>query len=248
MNAKKYKKEKKESFFQKIVNIFLTITMACAISSQVCTAANNNLRIAQVSDVHYSSFEDNTSYKMLKKSADLLNDVILQLNISGPYDFVVFTGDLINKPKKTELEKFAKYASKLNYDWYAVNGNHDIDYDKVLNKVEFIKILASYNKNMDVKNTYYAFTPKRGFRVICLDSIIDYRITSNGEISKEQLLWLKKELNISSSKDENEDSKYSIRLGALSGEKTLENDEKIYQVFNANNNFIIYEDGSIEAL
>ena len=199
MGRQKYKKEKKESFFQKIVNLFLTVLLACAISSQVCTAANNNLRFAQVSDVHFSSYEDNTSYKMLKKSPELLNDVILQLNFSGPYDFVVFTGDLINKPKKTELNKFAKYASKLNYEWYAVDGNHDIDYEHVLNKKEFTNILGQYNKNMSGKNIYYAFTPKRGFRVICLDSIIDYKITSNGEISKEQLLWLEKELNKHSS-------------------------------------------------
>ena len=41
---------------------------------------------------------------------------------------------------------------------------------------------------------YYAFTPKKGFRVICLDSIIDYKLTSNGEIYKEQFEWLKREL------------------------------------------------------
>ena len=47
----------------------------------------------------------------------------------------------------------------------------------------------SYQKN------YYAFTPKKGFRVICLDSIIDYKLTSNGEISEEQMQWLKEELD-----------------------------------------------------
>ena len=62
---KNYKK-KKESFFSKVVNFVLTIIVACAIGSQVCTAANNNLRIAQVSDAHFSSFEENTSYKFPK--------------------------------------------------------------------------------------------------------------------------------------------------------------------------------------
>ena len=48
---------------------------------------------------------------------------------------------------------------------------------------------------MSNEKLYYAFTPKKGFRVICLDSIIDYKLTSNGEVSKEQLKWLKEELD-----------------------------------------------------
>ena len=112
MSRKPYKKEKRETFFQKTVNFILTILIACAISSQVCTAANNNLRFAQVSDVHLSTFEENTSYKFLKRSQDLLYDVIFQINTSGPYDFVMFTGDLVNKPKIKELECFLKQVKK----------------------------------------------------------------------------------------------------------------------------------------
>ncbi len=189
------KKQKKESFSAKFVNFVLTILFACAIGSQVCTAANNNLRLAQVSDAHFSSFEENTSYKFLKKSGELLDDVIFQINTSGPYDFIIFTGDLINKPKTSELEKFTEHANKLMYPWYAIDGNHDISIDGPLTKSKFLSILANSNENMNQKNIYYAFTPKKGFRVICLDSIIDYKLTSNGEISNEQFLWLKEELD-----------------------------------------------------
>ncbi len=194
MSRKSFKKEKKESFFSKIVNFVLTIIVACAIGAQVCTAANNNLRIAQVSDAHFSSFEENTSYKFLKKSPQLLDDVIFQINTSGPYDFVMFTGDLVNKPKISELEKFISYAQNLMYPWYAIDGNHDISIDGPLTKKKFMEILANVNDNMNQKYAYYAFTPKKGFRVICLDSIIDYKITTNGEISNEQFMWLQQEL------------------------------------------------------
>lgn len=191
--SKNYKK-KKESFFSKVVNFVLTILVACAIGSQVCTAANNNLRIAQVSDAHFSSFEENTSYKFLKKSGELLDDVIFQINTSGPYDFVMFSGDLVNKPKVSELEKFTHHIQNLIYPWYAIDGNHDISIDGPLTKRKFIDVLSNVNDNMNQKNVYYAFTPKKGFRVICLDSIIDYKITTNGEISNEQFIWLKTEL------------------------------------------------------
>ena len=195
MSKKPYKKEKRETFFQKFTNFVLTILIAVAISSQMCTAANNNLRFVQVSDAHFSTFEENTSYKFLKKSPELLDDVIFQINTSGPYDFVMFTGDLVNKPKTNQLLKFLAHASKINCPWYAINGNHDIAIDGPLTKEEFCKILNSRNHHMATNKLYYAFTPKKGFRVVCLDSIIDYKLTSNGEISEEQLKWLKKELD-----------------------------------------------------
>lgn len=191
---KRYKK-KRESFFSKIVNFTLTILIACAIGSQVCTAANNNLRIAQVSDAHFSSFEENTSYKFLKKSGELLDDVIFQINTSGPYDFVMFTGDLVNYPKISELQKFTSHVNNLMYPWYAIAGNHDISIDGPLTKDKFMATLAQANDNMNQKHIYYAFTPKKGFRVICLDSIIDYKLTANGEISNEEFIWLKEELD-----------------------------------------------------
>ena len=190
---KRYKR-KKESFFSKIINCVLTLLIACAIGSQVCTAAHNNLRVAQVSDAHFSSFEENTSYKFLKKSPELLDDVIFQINTSGPYDFVMFTGDLVNKPKVSELEKFITHANNLVYPWYAIDGNHDISIDGPLTKRKFLETLAANNDNMQQENIYYAFTPKKGFRVICLDSIIDYKLTSNGEISNEEFMWLTQEL------------------------------------------------------
>ena len=194
MDKKFLKKKEKESFFSKVVNSLLTLVIAGAIGVQVCGAANNNLRIAQVSDVHLSTFEENTSYKFLKKSVALFEDVIFQINTSGPYDFVMFSGDLVNKPKITELETFARIANKLMYPWYAVDGNHDINIDGPLTKKKFLQILGDANDNMRQKNIHYAFTPKKGFRVICLDSVIDYKLTSNGEISNEQFMWLKEEL------------------------------------------------------
>lgn len=195
MSRKHYKNEKRETFVQKLTNIVLTLIVACAINSQVCTAANNNLRFVHISDSHFSSFEENTSYKFLKKSPQLLDDVVFQINTSGPYDFAMFTGDLVNKPKTSELDKFVKHVKRLSCPWYAINGNHDISIDGPLTKEVFLKTIKECNPDMNFKNSYYAFTPKRGYRVIALDSIIDSRLTSNGEIPSKQLNWLKDELN-----------------------------------------------------
>ena len=196
MTKESYKKEKnKESVGTKIVNFVLTIALACFIGSQVAPAANNNLRFAQISDAHFSSYEKDTSYKILSETGNLLDDAITQVNTSGAYDFVIFTGDLINTPKISELELFIKHAKNLIYPWYAIDGNHDIGVDGPLTKSKFISILNKNNSKMKSDNIYYSFTPKRGYYVICLDSIIDYKVTTNGEISKEQLEWLQKELD-----------------------------------------------------
>ena len=197
MSAKSYikkKKKKKESFFTKFVNFLLTIAIACAIGSQVCTAANNNLRIAQVSDAHFSTTEENTSYKFLKHSVEILDDVILQINTSGAYDFVIFTGDLVNKPEEAELKRFLKHISVLMYPWYAVTGNHDISLDRGLSKDKFFKTLHNANNSIPDNKSYYAFSPKKGYKVICLDSIIDSEITTNGKLPEDELNWLKDKL------------------------------------------------------
>ena len=189
------KKKQNESFFSKFVNFSLTILLAIVIGSQVSTAANNNLRIAQISDAHFSSFEKDTSYKILSESGNLLDDAITQINTSGAYDFVIFTGDLINKPQVSELEKFIKHANNLIYPWYAIDGNHDIDIDGKLTKKIFVSKISENNSMIKSDKIYYSFSPKKGYRVICLDSIIDNKITTNGEIDKDQLKWLQQELN-----------------------------------------------------
>ena len=107
----------------------------------------------------------------------------------------MFTGDLVNYPKISELQKFTSHVNNLMYPWYAIAGNHDISIDGPLTKDKFMATLAQANDNMNQKHIYYAFTPKKGFRVICLDSIIDYKLTANGEISNEEFMWLKEELD-----------------------------------------------------
>ena len=240
---KRYKKNK-ESFGSKFTNLLLTIVFAIFIGSQVCTAANQNLRFAQVSDVHFSSFEENTSYKFLKKSEDLLNDAILQINTSGPYDFVMFTGDLVNKPKESELVKFTDNANKLVYPWHTINGNHDIAIDGPLTKKRFLEVIKSNNKHSLYNDKlYYAFTPKNGFRVICLDSIIDYKLTSNGEIPQEELTWLRNELESNKNNIIIICTHVPIMEPFSSANHKLLNDNEVYSLLRKYNNPILILQG-----
>ena len=194
----KRRRKKQETFFQKFINFTFTLVLACCLGIQVCNAKNGNLKFAQVSDAHYSSIEKDTSYKVLSASPQILDDVILQLNNTPTLNFVMFTGDLINKPKESQLLEFINKANCLNSPWYGLLGNHDVQ-EYQMSKKMFFDLLCGHNPNFSHKGPYYSFSPKKGYKVICLDTIILDRVTTNGEISEEQLVWLDNELKNSKS-------------------------------------------------
>lgn len=155
----------------------------------------NELTFAQISDAHYSPDKVNTSYRLNAESGKLLKDAIEQINSNKSVEFVIFTGDMINKSRKDDLYQFIDIANTLIKPWYAVFGNHDINIGGYLSKKKYSEILAEKNSALTkIQKPYYSFVPKRGYKVIILDTIIDTRITANGEIDKTQLAWLDKEL------------------------------------------------------
>lgn len=193
---KRHRKRNKESFISKLFNSLSVVVLACLMlyGLQVYSACGNTLTFAQISDAHYSTAKTNTSYRLTAESGELLADAIAQVNETPNVDFVMFTGDMINTPYEKELMSFLKYANQLQSPWYAVLGNHDVCVGGFLSKKLYWDILNGHNKNFHFAKTYYSFSPKKGYKVIGLDSIIDTRITANGKIDEEQLKWLDKEL------------------------------------------------------
>lgn len=194
---KKRKKKNKETFVSKFLNTAFVLVLAVMMffGMQVYSASGDNLIFAQISDAHFSSAKINTSYRLTAESGELLQDAINQINETPNIDFVMFTGDMINTPYQKELMKFIPYANQLKYPWYAVLGNHDISIGGYLSKKLYIDILNSHNRNFSFSKPYYSFEPKHGYKVIGLDTIIDDRITANGELSQDELKWLDKELS-----------------------------------------------------
>ena len=193
---KKQRKKSKGKFIKEVINLLSVILLAgvMLLGLKVYSASESNLTFAQISDAHFSTAKTNTSYRLTAESRELLQDAIVQVNETPGVDFVMFTGDLVNTSYHKELMAFLSYANQLNVPWYAVLGNHDICVGGFLSKKVYWDILNSHNKNFNFSRTYYSFSPKKGYMVIGLDPVIDTRITSNGEISKEQLKWLDKQL------------------------------------------------------
>lgn len=189
------RKRKKESIMSVIKNWSISVLLAGAMFFGLqCYSSATSLKFAQVSDAHFYTGENNTTYKMIGRSGELLDDAIAQINETPNVSFVMFTGDLIDKPFEKELSAFLPYTEKLNTPWYFAFGNHDTMVGGYLNPKVYMELVNKYNKNYKFEKTYYSFVPQKGYKAIVLDSIIRERLTSNGRIGDEQLAWLDNEI------------------------------------------------------
>lgn len=198
MNSNQQRKTKKvkknKSMLSHALSGMFTIILAGLMvwGYECCNASD--LKFAQVSDVHFSTRNVNTTFKLTAESPKLLDDAIDQINEIPDISFVMFTGDLIDKSFEKELTAVLPYVEKLKYPWYFVFGNHDPCVGGYLTKQLYLEILNEHNNNFVYKKPYYSFVPQKGYKVIVLDTIIDTRITSNGEIYPEEVKWLEEEL------------------------------------------------------
>lgn len=189
------KRRKKETIMTAFKNWSVSILLAGAMlwGLQGYTG-DTSLKFAQVSDVHYYTGQNNTTYKMIAESPKLLDDAIEQINATPNVSFVMFTGDLIDKSFEKELSAFLPHTQKLNAPWYFAFGNHDTCIGGYLTPRVYMDLVNEYNKNFKFEKSYYSFVPQKGYKAIVLDSIIRDRLTSNGRLGDEQLAWLDNEL------------------------------------------------------
>jgi 3',5'-cyclic AMP phosphodiesterase CpdA len=164
----------------------------------------NTLKFVHLSDVHLDLNNSNKPKRMLGSSRDLLKDAISQINNINDLDFVIFSGDQINRPQKNALLEFINISNTLKYPWYFALGNHDVGVMSSFNKFKYFETMKESNKAITTDKTYYSFSPKKGYLIIVLDPVIDSRITSNGYVDAKQFKWLESQL------DNNKDSRIII--------------------------------------
>lgn len=194
------KKKKQDGFFTKLVNAMITLILTAGMlyGLQACSVGGGtSLKFAQLSDVHFLENGVNTTYKMTGKSPELLDDAINQLNETKDLDFVMITGDLIDKSFEKELKAVLPHLEKLDTPWYFAFGNHDRCVGGYLTTLVYMEMIRNSNPDFKYKKPYYSFAPKKNFKVIVLDNIITDEITSNGYVDEVQYKWLKKELDSS---------------------------------------------------
>ena len=152
--------------------LFIFFVVLALLLTGVPPSFSQTLRFAQISDIHYASVNSDKEYKLSDNSGPVLEDAIDRINAQKNIDFVVATGDVIDKPKKSYIYDAINILNKLKYPWYYVQGNHDTSPGLYVNKQSIIEILKKKNKNHVFDSTYYTFKPKKGFRIIVLDAAI----------------------------------------------------------------------------
>lgn len=189
------RRNKSEGIFSKFVNSVVTICLTIGMlwGLQACSHSTS-LKFVQLSDIHFLENGQNTTFKMTGASSQLLDDAVEQINEEQEIDFVMLTGDIIDKPFEKELRAFLPHIENLKYPWYFAFGNHDRCVGGYLTTSVYMDMVKKSNKNYNFNKPYYAFTPKKGYRVIVLDNIITDKVTTQGYLDEEQVLWLKKEL------------------------------------------------------
>lgn len=167
--------------------ILFVVTVLFFISDQ--PSFSGTVKFAQISDIHYSTVREDNGYKLLSKTKPLLEDAVKQVNHEKNVDFVVVTGDAIDRPNKDSLYGVTEVLNTLNAPWYYVLGNHDTTTDGYLTKKNIINELKTINPKNTFDSTYYTFK-KKGCRIIVLDGAKNKGISSNGIIPQEELTWL----------------------------------------------------------
>jgi len=192
MVRRRYKR--KETTASRVKNWMISFVLAAIMFCGLQSYSASSLKFAQVSDVHFSTSQNNTTYKLTAESSKLFDDAVEQINETPNINFVMFTGDLIDKPFEKELSAFLPHTEKLVYPWFFAFGNHDTCFGGFLTPQVYMDLVKAYNQDFTFDKSYYSFTPQKGYKVIVLDTIIRDRLTSNGQISAEQMQWLDEEI------------------------------------------------------
>lgn len=172
---------------KKFLSLFFTSIILFGIYG---TCEAKDLRFVQISDVRYSAGNDNQTF------ANVIQDVNKQKNV----EFVVFTGDNLNKPSVDDLDGFIKEAKKLNCPYYVVIGDKDVNKLKHLSKIEYAKYLKKHIRKYKPETPSYTFI-KNDIVFIVVDGAKDVIPGTNGYFKEDVLTWLDSELT--KNKDKN---------------------------------------------
>lgn len=181
-------KQKNNKLIALIAFVLIFLSTVCSVYA--FSFRNMTLDLIQISDTHITD-RDDTSYKALGSSKALLADAVDQINNIKGLDFILFTGDLVDKGSYDNYLEFFNIMKKSKYPYLNAFGNHDF-YGE-MSKDEVLNYIRENNPNYVFPDSYYAISPKTDYRIIVLDSTIKDD-TSQGYLSQEQLAFLDNEL------------------------------------------------------
>lgn len=161
-------------------SFILILTLFISIN----TSFAKDIKVIQVSSMEFAGNNN---------SIEQLNKFVQSVNKDSKVDFVVFTGDNINKSNPELLKGFLKYVNKLKVPYYIEIGDKDCFKAGGLSKEEYIKIVNK-NSKLHLKNFNYK-TKKENIVFIFLDGAKEFMPSGNGYFKNDTIAWLDKNLN-----------------------------------------------------
>jgi len=151
------------------------------------------LYFAHLTDVHIS---ENDSWGTVGKDAlTVFRDTIHAINTLEALDFVLITGDLLDKASDTEIEAVQNALAQLEKPWHFTPGNHDGFIDPAQpDALTPDEAVHAIDRRIDghAQKSYWSRTIKPGIQLIGLDS--RYADHWNGQIVERQQEWLRSQL------------------------------------------------------
>lgn len=164
--------------------LIFVIIIISALLLQTAVLATE-VKFVQVTDSHFSL---NNPY-----SERVLRETVKNINTLSGVNFVVFTGDNIDKPLPEDLAAFVKIVNKLDMPYYLVIGNHDVFKTNGLSKKEYYEVVKDNNFLYKYKTPNYAFT-KGDVAFIVVDGAKEVIPGTVGYYKDDTLKWLEKKL------------------------------------------------------
>lgn len=169
---------------KKLFALFLT---SLILSSNVFA---KDMRFVQVTDVRYSHASKN----------QILSKMINNINDEKDVEFVVFTGDNIERPKEADLVGFLKEVKKLNCPFYLVLGDKELNKRKSMGKTDYYKIIKKNYRKYKYLSPNYTFE-KNGVVFIVVDGAKEVIPSSSGYYKDDTISWLDSELKKNTEKN-----------------------------------------------
>ena len=158
--------------------VFLCVFLALTIS-----AYSADMRFIQVDSALYNN-----------NSASNFTQMIDKINQEKNIEFIVFTGNNIASPDKTELESFLNCAKKIKKPIYIVLGQKDVNKQKEMSKKEYMKLVQKRIKtHKNIEQPNYIFI-KKDVVFMVVDGSKDVIPTSMGYYKEDVLKWLDTQL------------------------------------------------------
>lgn len=149
-----------------------------------------DIRFVQITDVRYSK----------QNNSEMLQNVIKDVNRQKNVDFVVFTGDSLEKPDLQILKDFVSEAKHLRRPFYVVIGDKDVNKYKGLSKKEFQAYLKKKLPNYKTADLNYTFE-KSGMVFMVADGAKDVIPSTNGYFKDDVVEWVDANLDLNYNKN-----------------------------------------------